>query len=785
MGDASAAGTENLLLQPTDGQVAPGQGDLAGHGNVLAGGNAGQSADDAGEHRPARAGAFLRDAARRNVNMDLRLVNALLRNAEAVTVGLGVSQGGAGRLLHHVAQLPGEQHAAPRRDAGLDEQDVAADWRVEHARRHAHHVLTVLVLGHVAGLPQVAVQLLVGHLGALDLAARHAPGHLPCHRADLALQIANPSLASVVGNQLLQRRVGDGDLVGLQAVLVQLARQQVTLGDLQLLLLDVTGKINHFHAVHQRCRNLLGVVGRRDEHHFAQIKRNAQVVIGEVRVLCGVQHFQQRRTGVALKAAAQLVHLVEQHHRVLGARRAQPLDDPPRHRADVGAAVTANVGLVARAAQGDPHILAAQALGDALRDGGLAHAGRPGEHQDRPLVHLGGVDLAALGPLLAQPANGQEFQHPVLDLIQTVVVVVQNGRRRSDIELIVRPHVPRQLGDGGQVGSDDRSLGGVGVHAAQAVQLAVDFLLDVTVQAQRLNLAAQLLGLVGLAVLAAVQLLLDDLHLLAQVVFALIAVDLFLDLGADLLLHIQHFSLAVEQGEHLADALGDLSQLQYGLLVFQPEVHVKRNKVGHLAHVFLALDGLHRLARQELAARNERLELLVQLTGQRCQLDGLARLTADQRNVGPQELGAGVIARLGAANGAHQHLHRAVGILADTQHIAQRTHVVQILALGIVHVLVTLRDDQYYFLFKHGRVDGRDAQGAAGVDVLHHGRVDHAAAHRADRDVGRNGGGVSGIRHAWLLVALCVTVLCTDTVPGDALAENTVFGIRKEVSVPR
>ena len=228
------------------------------------------------------------------------------------------------------------------------------------------------------------------------------------------------------------------------------------------------------------------------------------------------------------------------------------------------------------------------------------------------------------------------------------------------------------------------------MHAAQAVQLAVDFLLDITVQTQRLDLAAQLFGLVGLAVLAAVQLLLDDLHLLAQVVFALVAVDLFLNLGADLLLHVQHFGLAVEEREHLPDALGDLAKLQHGLLVFQPEIHVKRDEVGHLAHVFLALDGLHGFTAQELAARDQRLELLVQLTGQRRQLDGLARLTADQRNVGPQELGAGVIARLGAANGAHQHLHRAVGILADTQHIAQRTHVVQILALGVVHVFITL-----------------------------------------------------------------------------------------------
>src|SRR5690606_17548617 len=92
----------------------------------------------------------------------------------------------------------------------------------------------------------------------------------------------------------------------------------------------------------------------------------------EVRVLRRVEDLEQRRGGVALEGRAQLVHLVEQEHRVLGARLADALDDAARHGADVRAAVAADVGLVARAAKTYADVLAAQRLGDGLRDARLA-----------------------------------------------------------------------------------------------------------------------------------------------------------------------------------------------------------------------------------------------------------------------------------------------------------------------------------------------------------------------------------------------------------------------------
>ena len=67
-------------------------------------------------------------------------------------------------------------------------------------------------------------------------------------------------------------------------------------------------------------------------------------------VLRRIEHLEQRARRVALERHAELVDFVEQEDRVLRARLLHSLDDAPGHRADVRAAVSADVGLVARAA---------------------------------------------------------------------------------------------------------------------------------------------------------------------------------------------------------------------------------------------------------------------------------------------------------------------------------------------------------------------------------------------------------------------------------------------------
>src|ERR1044071_3965976 len=82
----------------------------------------------------------------------------------------------------------------------------------------------------------------------------------------------------------------------------------------------------------------------------------------------------------------ELVDLVEHEHRVVGAGLLDALDDPTRQRADVGAAVAADLGLVAHAAERDPAELAADRARDRATERGLADAGRAREAQDRALL---------------------------------------------------------------------------------------------------------------------------------------------------------------------------------------------------------------------------------------------------------------------------------------------------------------------------------------------------------------------------------------------------------------
>ena len=164
----------------------------------------------------------------------------------------------------------------------------------------------------------------------------------------------------------------------------------------------------------------------------------AEIVVAEGRVLLRIEHFEQRRGRVAVKAAgAELVDLVEHHHAVARARLAQALDDVARQRADVGAPVAADLRLVVHAAQAHAHELAPGRLGDALAERGLAHAGRADEAQDRALARR------------IQLAHREVLEDALLDLLEAVVVLVEDAPRLGDV---------------------DRAASGVAVHGSSISQ---------------------------------------------------------------------------------------------------------------------------------------------------------------------------------------------------------------------------------------------------------------------------------------------------------------------------
>ena len=98
-----------------------------------------------------------------------------------------------------------------------------------------------------------------------------------------------------------------------------------------------------------------------------EVELDVEVVVAERVVLRRVEHLEQRRRRVAAPVGADLVDLVEQDHRVHRPGVAQGADEPARQRADVGAAVAADLGLVADAAERHAHELAPGARGRSTR----------------------------------------------------------------------------------------------------------------------------------------------------------------------------------------------------------------------------------------------------------------------------------------------------------------------------------------------------------------------------------------------------------------------------------
>ena len=174
--------------------------------------------------------------------MHVRLREGFQGNAETGRAGPQQAPRRLRRFLHHVAELAGQGDLAFARHLDrLDEHDVAAHRRPRQAggdayfRRPARHFAL-----HVR-LAGVALQRLGGHGDLLHLPLHHFERRFAEHALDFALQLADARLARVLGDEPLERGVGDARLRGREAGLDQLARQQILLRDGELLAGRVPG----------------------------------------------------------------------------------------------------------------------------------------------------------------------------------------------------------------------------------------------------------------------------------------------------------------------------------------------------------------------------------------------------------------------------------------------------------------------------------------------------------------------------------------------------------------
>ena len=400
---------------------------------------------------------------------------------------------------------------------------------------------------------------------ALVLLLRNAGGRLAADIGDLALEVSHAGLAGIGADDAADGVVLDLELRGLEAVLFALLRDQVALCDLELFLVGVAVELDDLHAVEQGAWDRRGGVRGGDEEHTGQIKRQLEEVIAKAPVLLSVQSFEQGRCGVAAVVGGKLVDLVEHHQGIAGLGLNDAADDAPGHGADVGAAVTADLGLVMHTAEGDAHELSVRGGGNALGNAGLAGARRT-DKAEKPALDIG-----------AQLLDGKVFEDALLDLLEAEVVVVQLLAGFGDIDGLLRGDAPGDLQADVQVVAQYGRLGRAEGLLGEPAQLLVELLAHLVRDGQGLDLLAVELNIVVLA-----ELRLDDLHLLAQVVVPLVAVHSLLGLVGKLLLDAQDAELSRKQAVNQRKAARGIALLQKELPVLHAQAHVLGKVVGDI-----------------------------------------------------------------------------------------------------------------------------------------------------------------------------------------------------------
>ena len=287
-----------------------------------------------------------------------------------------------------------------------------------------------------------------------------------------------------------------------------------------------------------------------------------------------------------------------------------------------------------------------------------------------------------------------------------------------------RLHAPRQAQQPVQIVAADGGLGRHRRHRLQLLQLGLGLFAGLLAELGRRNLFFQLGQLVA-AILAIAQLLLNGLHLLIQIVFALGLLHLGLDARLDLLLDLQDGHFALHQAIDLLQPLGGVERLQQFLLLVQRDAQVPADQVGQARGIAGFRDGRDNFLGDVLAHLDVTLELLGYGAGQRGAGVGVA-LDLGQGFAGSLE----IVVIVDKARDAHafasfdQHLDGAVRQFQQLQDIGQYAGAENSIGRGLIHGGILLRGQQNRAVLLHHRLKRAD-----GFLASHEQRHDHVREH--------------------------------------------------------
>ena len=184
---------------------------------------------------------------------------------------------------------------------------------------------------------------------------------------------------------------------------------------------------------------------------------------------------------------------------------------------------------------------------------------------------------------MPQLAHREELEHLILHILQAIVILFENLRGLFQIERLFGALVPRQLGDGLEVGADDLRLHRFPAGALQPRKLAIDFFASRFRQLERIEALLEVIGLSRLAFLT--KLLANRFHLLAEQHLTLAFTELFLHLRLDVFLRIDDGDLALHVNEHATQPVLDRQRFQQLLALQRLDVEMSGDEIGECARV--------------------------------------------------------------------------------------------------------------------------------------------------------------------------------------------------------
>ena len=265
-----------------------------------------------------------------------------------------------------------------------------------------------------------------------------------------------------------------------------------------------------------------------------------------------------------MSVVRELVDLVKQNERIVHLRLRDGVDNTSRHSSDIGLSVTSYICLVSDTAERHAHVLAVHRSRHRCGDRGLAHSGR--SYKAYYLIFKIGTQLL----------DRKKFEYSFFYFLHTVVVCVEYLLCRRNTHTVFCGNTPRKLKTGVKIGANDRGFCRAERNLCQTVGFLFELFGNIFGQLCRGYLCKIFLYL---AVSAVAKLVLNDLYLLAEVIFLLVSVQIISYFSMYTKLVFKHSRFALQEGHEQLDPLYGLVAFKYLLLVLVSHENVGGDEI--------------------------------------------------------------------------------------------------------------------------------------------------------------------------------------------------------------